>query len=987
MTSTQPNRIRLEPNTRVEYVDAVDWLTLERAYQDFVRSETFKAATPFVWAGFEKVDVLPFDVEIGAGAVFATTATGKAIAKPASTATTLTLPASSTTYIYAYVEDVESTPDARRAYNQFLGAESSVSVNTRFTPTIGYLTSPSSGLTHTTASGQTVELIRLYSVVTDGAGITGSTDLRPWFGTEDAAIAMTGTNGRGISSLHALYSKVVKALRLMRSPTLGWYDQGSVRTVEAIDNEVLDARAAAYTPNNIATDLRTAVEAAIPYGSTAGDPVNNGANANKGQLTNAADFATYLNHATATTLYVKGVKYQNVGNVAITGKTGLVIKGQPSAHTLGVGTDTGQASILSFLPGATQNFTLTSCVGVTIEDVHFDMANAAAGRWSLVLASCRNVLFRGCTFSQGDNLTDALVKLTDATHDVTFERCTFSQGFSQLQPLLWCTGSVTTVRNLAIRDCLYIGNGPFLRVDSFASHLYGDVFVENNVFLTDSSASGKAIQNLVQVFNATIAAPTLRLHVTNNHFLDDDPSAGAQTRAFSMTHDQTGLAQVHAVIEGNTFQGMYEAVAAGVTSGTLSVSGNAYDANGRASNQSVYTLLIPRAGDERTAVVTCANNTAKLDDSGNGIVLKTLNTTAGSDHRASVHIRSNRIAYPALGIEVDVTAGSVGVGTLVVEGNTVERATTSAIHIWGLLTTKMCEVRANVVRAGGSASYTLLVPFVNGSLSDQVVAAIWIESIGAFGFDTLDVCDNVISEWASAFSGAGMAFGVLVRPYFSNSIRVDRNVVSDFYNTTNAGASAADLLGASCLAVILPASGLASVVTLYSMISISNNRVEGGCDGSGVYLDGGSNGNAAAAYRFYVMRSVALHGNSVNLLSSAVSSLGVGLKVGAFFQEADAAGSTYNIKQLSCLGNHVFVNHDVDASIGAAHLDLASGPVSFANDHANITGNTVTTTAGGALFNRSNTKSLIVGNMLNQGSGVQIDANAAGASHVRSGNV
>lgn len=988
MTSTQPNRIRLEPNTRVEYVDAVDWLTLERAYQDFVRSETFKAATPFVWAGFEKVDVLPFDVEIGAGAVFATTATGKAIAKPASTATTLTLPASSTTYIYAYVEDVESTPDARRAYNQFLGAESSVSVNTRFTPTIGYLTSPSSGLTHTTASGQTVELIRLYSVVTDGAGITGSTDLRPWFGTEDAAIAMTGTNGRGISSLHALYSKVVKALRLMRSPTLNWYDQGSVRTVEAIDNEVLDARAAAYTPNNIATDLRTAVEAAIPYGSTAGDPVNNGANANKGQLTNAADFATYLNHATATTLYVKGVKYQNVGNIAITGKTGLVIKGQPSAHTLAVGTDTGQASILSFLPGAAQNFTLTSCVGVTIEDVHFDMANAAAGRWSLVLASCRNVLFRGCTFSQGDNLTDALVKLTDATHDVTFERCTFSQGFSQLQPLLWCTGSVTTVRNLTIRDCLYIGNGPFLRVDSFASHLYGDVSIENNVFLTDSSASGKAVQNLLQVFNATIAAPTLRLHVTNNHFLDDDPSAGAQTRAFSMTHDQTGLAQVHARIEGNIFQGMYEAVAAGVTRGTLDVTRNDYDCNGRVSNQTVFRLLVPRAGDSRTASIRCDGNSVKLAESGYGITIQTLNTTAGLDHHADVSVRDNVITHAAIGIETDLTAGSIGLGTLVIEGNVIDEATTCAIHVWGLLTSKVCTIRNNSIHEGGTLSYTAAFPFVNVALSNQICAAIWVESVGAFEFDALSVESNVIAGWAKTYAVAGMVFGVLVRPHRANTIRIADNVVSDFYNQSNAAATAADLNASYGVALVLYDSNAAPTTAQYSTITITGNTVEGIFNGGGIYYDGGRNGNVIGTYYFFVVRNLNISNNILSLMSSAVTNTGVGIKIGALYQQAVLAGAVYNIKQLSCVGNVVFSNGLYTGAV--AHLDLGSGVVSFASDHANISSNTVTATfaLAGAVFNRSNSKSLLVGNMLTPGAGgVQIDLNPAGANHVRAGNV
>jgi hypothetical protein len=885
-----PKYVRFFPDERLELLDIQALQNLGRDLVSTVTTCTMglnPSEEGWVLQGFTYALpgglVFQMDTSLGIGI----NNLGRVIIKPTTQSVDLTLTAGVTNYIYAYAVDAGDILDNRRKWDRGIGAEVAINDFTRYTPVVGFHVDTSPIITSLSVLGETVPLIKLYSV-----------DL---------------TGGGPITSL------------------LVTDDRNMLRPVNEIDEEVIAARQPFPSLSLTAkVDLKTQIESARPADITVGFfPGSQGDYVNAAGMQDVID-ATYHDISNKK-IFIHSGAYTGLSGATITSKESTLFEGVPtSSTTLG-------GSRLEFLPAAI-NLVFDSCEGITFRNLTF-ATSAGLGTFALVLEDCFNIRFENCFFTNPADKVHPLIKFKSTCYGIYFTDCHFENYVSTPTYGMIETDSTTnTAVNTALsfENCRIYSEGTFLRSTSTAL-VTGEIellSIQNCNFETVEN-SGTAVYDLIDINMAGSTGDTCTL-INNNKFKDGADNdyllnfLNIQSAlSTSATPVDTTLKNT-IMINDNYFLDFGGVSVAANTSprGAITV-GNWKDPVSVTNNVFSTDKTFPVVGFNELWGVkqihygahtacrggTISGNSFDFAGEGSGIYITNHDlVTVGTKGLLGLLLNGNTIKNLNRGIYINTSAGYGGLGIC---DNSILDAKISAIDLVVTVSTFSDDVSIsnNQILGGGTVAGSTVV-FGNGI--SAVCAAINLTGADV-DFKNLTLSNNMIKDWAIALTSTAVQ-GILVHAGIQGS--VSGNQISNLGVDNSVAITAANQKASGGI-ILVNREGYEQ------SLSVCNNNINYSGAGSGIYIDPSISPGVVG------FESIILNSNTV--LNSCTTNMVIGgITIGGCFT---ASWTADGVTRLVCSSNTVRLSNLANGTLlysqsGIEFQEPSTGitPISFNAD-------------------------------------------------------
>ncbi|MBU1082794.1 MAG: right-handed parallel beta-helix repeat-containing protein [Spirochaetes bacterium] len=894
-----PKLVRYFPDERLELddVDAMQSLWLQLLDIDFRALLGEGLGYGWIFQGFNMTGAaypgLTASLDLVLGVAY--DSEGRVILNPGLNSITVSLAPLATNYVHLYVANVESDQDGRRRYDRIAAVENSVTEETRWTPTFGLFVDVAPR-THTMINGQTVPLIPLYTFTTDAIGITGSGDARIFFGDEDAAFVfpVAGDEGKGISSLHAMHSAYAKRLLEITDPAGAWWDQGAVRDVKAIDDEVIRARGAldALTPY---ASLVEQLEAMRRSTFTTGEGGVYAAGKSLGDYLGSTQLQTLLQRADALAggdYIVKKGTYSNFPSTTISNRNGLHLIGTPGSKSA-----LGTNSMTKIVPlaGVGNKLTLSNCFGVVVEGFYFD-ASGIAGEWQLLVDTCSEITFKNCVFSCGAGVTtgatEGFLQIKDSSN-IFYDECQFLKAYpAGVGPFMLKTEGACG--KVLITNSVFEIAGNMIRSEGTCTSFE---FFKNEVYFAHTAGASPFFGFYHAVAGAAVTV--FKSKIRSNNFYEVSPAQETQLVSFLASAANLSSSQVSLEFCDNSCYdfgaGMVDFNGFGLQS---KINDNTYVTTKGAALTGLSIIQWSGLISTGASSPVIKNNHIRLNSFGYGI---NLNAVAGGTIPPGLSVKTNVVEGAVRGI---TSAVSVDFNASDISDNDCDDCSEVGLVLTPGPNTGAFTVLKNKVKGGCVDGYTT-------TDGETIYFGIVVESDTMLA-ESFKLADNKVNEAAKA-STFGPLGGIYVN-CGGQQIQINRNEVEDCGNV-NAGIPDSERSKSAGIVV--------RAENDIDQLSIKGNTTHGAAWGAGILYDvGDASGLGVSGYDVQQMHLS--HNQTRNTDTGLLRNI-AGIRISRPYSAINAAPS--GIKKLIVEGNNVETLSTVDGAIwSACGIDLATVP-------------------------------------------------------------
>lgn len=904
----------------IEALQQLDADLLKKLFRSLIGDNPVSSNNGWIFKGFSMTGAIPpgLTAELDAAVIgVAVDAEGRLILNTGASSILVALTPSVTNYVYLYVSNVPSDIDGRRRYDRVSSSEASVNEETRFTPTIGLRVATSPETTYL-VNDETVPLIPLYEFATDATGITSTTDKRPWFGTEDATFSLSGANGRGIGSLHELYSAIAKRFQTAVDPAAEWWDQGSVRNVKSVDDEVKRARTNLDSGINVFLQLIEYIEAARLPTFTVGPGFDE------------TDYMTGLslgdyyesilkNLLERTDALAGGIYHIKKGTYTLP-NSAIVMEDRAGTHILGTpcnanGVPGGVTSTFTTLvptPGAFNSLHFDTCHSYIVENIHFD-CSTVSGEWQILLQSCDNIIFRGCAFDVGPDCDDVDFFSIEDCGTVIFENCTFYKDIptAGFQGLMDVKGTST---RLILRDCEWEVGSSFILS---SGNLGGEIIIENctGIFNATSTVTGF-------FFNTNFAGNDFKAKIHNNKFKFNETGSGNVNLLYMDTSGSLGFTTkiILDFVGNECIDFKNTQLDFGSINGRSIVKDNLFITANSMSSPS-EEILVYRGGENSYEATLIEGNTFNM--AGDGYCIYLRSSLIVSSNTNGCVVRNNKIFNCEVGI---TNIGNNLIDNCTINDNIIINPVRSGIFLQPSADAKNLVVNGNQVRGNGNN-------YLTSSDGVNLCFGIVVENVLTLGIQTVSVSGNVVEDFGATTLAGGGVGGIYVG-LTGKEILIDSNRVYSIGN----------LDGSFSLSDRIKCAGIVyrCLNNNTRIVKIRNNQVEKESWGACIAYDINSAGTATGK----TIDLLEISKNQVRELSTGNIETS-GIVAGPCYGASNPTPTTSGIRYLRCCNNMVEINsepHETNFVIAAIDLSnnrLSPGSNNWPIEHANVSDNVI----------------------------------------------